>query len=129
MVLGFFCVGSDQALSTSRTKRLYLFTRRVSHTWHSRFAKHSATRGGDTRSGGTRVRPNASNFSTLRPEQLPTSTTLGASFSAGTAITHSFVARNAAKLKSALLTTQATSGGSNSTIICQDIAMTLARPL
>jgi hypothetical protein len=39
------------------------------------------------------------------------------------------VARNAAKLKSAPLTTQATNGGSNSTIMCQDIVMTLARPL
>jgi hypothetical protein len=29
----------------------------------------------------------------------------------------------------ALLTTQATSGGSNSTIMSQDIVMTLARPL
>jgi hypothetical protein len=28
-----------------------------------------------------------------------------------------------------LLTTQATNGGVNSTIVCQDIAMTLARPL
>jgi hypothetical protein len=29
----------------------------------------------------------------------------------------------------ALLTTQATCGGSNSTIMCQDMVMTLARPL
>src|SRR5271167_4348046 len=29
MVFGFFCAGSIQALSTSRTKRLYLLTRRV----------------------------------------------------------------------------------------------------
>src|ERR1017187_9189331 len=60
---------------------------------------------------------------------VETATILGARFSAGTAITHSFVARSAAKLKLALLTTQAISGGSNSTIMCQDIAMTLARPL
>src|SRR5664280_2138106 len=98
MVLGFFCVGSDQALSTSRTNRLNLVTRRVSTTRHSRFAKHSAIRGGDTRLAGTGVRPIALNFSTSRPEQLPIATTLGASFRAGMAITHSFVSRNAAKL-------------------------------
>src|SRR5664280_756631 len=98
MVFGFLCAGSLHALTTSRTKRLYLLTRRVSATLHSRFAKHSATRGGDTRSAGSGVRPNLSNFSTSRPEQLPTPTTLPASFNAGTAITHSFVARNAAKL-------------------------------
>src|ERR1019366_3152382 len=75
------------------------------------------------------VKLNFSNLSTSRPEQLPIPTILGASSSAGIAITHSFVARNAAKLKSALLTTQATNGGSNSTIMCQDIVMMLARPL
>jgi hypothetical protein len=45
------------------------------------------------------------------------------------AITYSLVARKAAQLQSAGLTTQAISGGSNSTIMCQDIVMTLARPL
>src|SRR5208282_1628504 len=98
MVLGCFCAGSVQALSTSRTKRLYVFTRLVSTTLHSRLAKHSAIRGGATRSAGIGVRAKRSNFSTSRPEQLPTFTTLDASLSAGTAITHSFVARNAAKL-------------------------------
>src|ERR1039458_8530532 len=98
MVFGFFCAGSIQALSTSRTKRLYLLTRRVSDTLHSRLAKRAATRGGATRSAGAAVRPNLANFSTSRPEQFPTSTTLGASARAGTAITHSFVVRNAAKL-------------------------------
>src|ERR1039458_459924 len=98
MVLGSFCVGSVQALSTSRTKRLYLLTRRVSATLHSRFAKHSATRGAATRLAGAGVRPNLSNFFTSWPEQLPTPTTLPASFTAGMAITHSLVARNAAKL-------------------------------
>ena len=44
------------------------------------------------------------------------------------AMTHSFVARSAAKLKLASLTTQATSGGVNSTIMCHDIVMTLSRP-
>jgi len=38
------------------------------------------------------------------PEQLPIRKTLRASSNAGTAITHSFIARNAAKLKSALPT-------------------------
>ena len=47
---------------------------------------------------GTGVKSNFSNFSTSRPEQLPMFTTVGASFSAGIAITHSFVASNAAKL-------------------------------
>src|ERR1035441_8135775 len=98
MVFGSFCAGSVQALSTSRMKRLYLLTRRVSATLHSRLAKHSATRGGATRWAGVGVSPNLSNFSTSRPEQLPTSTTLDASSSAGTAITHSLVTRNAAKL-------------------------------
>src|SRR5664279_5732061 len=50
MVFGSFCAGSVQALSTSRTKRLYLLTKPVSATLHSRFAKHSTTRGGATRS-------------------------------------------------------------------------------
>src|ERR1035441_4717087 len=94
MVFGFFCAGSDQALRTSRTKRLYLLTRWVSTTRHSRFAKHSATRGGATRLAGTGVSPNLLNLSTSRPEQLPMATTLDASSSAGSAITHSFVARS-----------------------------------
>src|ERR1035438_7613399 len=97
MVFGFFCSGSDQALRTSRTKRLNLFTTWVSTTRHSRLAKHSTTRGGATRSAGVGVRPNLLNLSTSRPEQLPMATTLGASSSAGRAITHSFVARSAAK--------------------------------
>src|ERR1039458_8958335 len=98
MVFGFFCAGSIHALSTSRTKRLYLLTKLVSATLHSRLAKHSDTRGGATRSAGAGVRPNFWNFSTSRPEQLPTFTTSGASSSAGTATTHSFVFRKAAKL-------------------------------
>src|ERR1035438_8768607 len=83
MVFGFFCAGSVQALSTSRMKRLYLLTSRVSATLHSRLAKHSATNGGATRSAGAGVSLNLSNFSTSRPEQLPISTTLAASSSAG----------------------------------------------
>ena len=35
----------------------------------------------------------------------------------------------AVKLKSFSLTTQPTSGGSNSSIVCQDIVITLATPL
>ena len=57
----------------------------TSTTWHSRLAKHSATRGGGTRPAGNAVRPNLSNFSTSRPEQLPTFTILRASFNSGTA--------------------------------------------
>src|ERR1035438_2044231 len=86
MVFGFLCAGSVQALTTSRTKRLYLLTRRVSATLHSRLAKHSTTRGGATHSAGAGVKPNFSNFCTSRPEQLPTFTTLDASSSAGMAI-------------------------------------------
>src|ERR1039458_3149712 len=128
MVFGSFCAGSIHTLSTSRTNMQYLLTNRPSATLHSRFAKHSATSGGATSSAGTGVRPNLSNLSTFRPEQLPTSTTLAANSSAGMAITHSFVARNAAKLWFLLLTTQATSGGSNSTIMCHDRVMPLGRP-
>jgi len=39
------------------------------------------------------------------------------------------VALSAVKLKSWPLTTQPTSGGSNSIMVCHDIVMTLARPL
>src|ERR1017187_5042293 len=98
MAFGFFCAGSIHVLTTSRIKRLNLLTRQVSATLHSRLAKHSATRGGVTSSAGTGVRPNLSNLATSRPEQLPTSATLGASCNAGMAITHCFVAVNAAKL-------------------------------
>ena len=70
----------------------------ASVTLHSRLAKHSATRGGVTRSLGAGVRPNASNLLKSRPDELPTFTTLGANLRAGMAITHSPVARKAAKL-------------------------------
>src|ERR1035437_570195 len=98
IVFGFRCAGSIHALTTSRTKRLYLLTRRVSATLHSRLAKHSVTRGAATRSAFTADKPNLSNFSTSRPEQLPISTIFDASSKAGMAMTHSFVARNAAKV-------------------------------
>src|ERR1039458_7229298 len=98
MVLDFCCAGLVHALSTSRTNSLYLLTRRVSATLHSRLNDHAAISGGATRSAGTGVSPKLSNFSTSRPEQLPTFTTLGASSSAGMAITHSFVVFNAPKL-------------------------------
>ena len=42
---------------------------------------------------------------------------------------HSRVALSALKLKSFWLTTQPTSGGSNSIIVCHDIVITLAVPL
>jgi hypothetical protein len=68
-------------------------------------------------------------LSTRRPELLPQATTFAASSAAGMLSTHSRVAFSAAKLKSRALTTQPTSGGSKSIIVCQDIAITLARPL
>ena len=92
-------------------------------------AKHSATNGAETCSAFSGVRWKAENLSTSRPEQLPIATTFSANSTAGIAITHSFVVRSAAKLWSRLLTMQAIKGGSKSTIICQDIVMTLARPL
>src|SRR5271166_5649927 len=98
MVLAFFSVGSIHAFTTSRMNKLNVLTRRVFITLHSKLAKHSATSGGSTRFANLGVRPNLSNLSTSRPEQLPISATRGASFSAGIAITHSFVARKAAKL-------------------------------
>jgi hypothetical protein len=45
------------------------------------------------------------------------------------AITHSPLERKAANEWFALLTTQAIKGGSNSTIMCQDMVMTLAADL
>src|ERR1039458_8266062 len=88
MVFGCFCAGSVQALTTSRTNRLNLLTRRVSTTLHSRLAKHSATRGGPTRAAFFGVRRNLSQLSRSCPEQLQIPTTLGASSTAGMAITH-----------------------------------------
>jgi hypothetical protein len=85
--------------------------------------------GGLTRVAGSLVRPYFSNLSTVRPDELPTCTTLRANLRAGMAITHSPVALSAAKLKLLPLTTHATCGGSNSIIMCQDMVMTLACPL
>src|ERR1017187_478578 len=98
MNFGLFCAGSVQALTTSSTKRLNLLTRLVSTTLHSKLAKHSATSGGTTRSAGAGVRRNLLNLSTSRAEQLPIPTTFGASSTAGIEITHSLIARSAAKL-------------------------------
>ena len=53
---------------------------------------------GATRLARTCVSPNLLNLSMSRPEQLPIATTLGASSSAGIAITHSSFARREAKL-------------------------------
>src|SRR3989304_10019214 len=129
MCVGRFCAGSIQAFTTARMKMLYLGTRRGSRTLHSRLAKHSATSGGATSLAGTGVRPKAENLSMSRPEEFPTFTTFAASFLAGTAITHSRVVRSAAKLQLASLTTHATSGGVNSTILGHHMVMTLALPL
>src|ERR1019366_9151340 len=98
MVLDWRFAGLIHALSTSMTKRLYLRTRRVSVTLHSRLAKHSAIRGGAMRSAGSGVNGNLWNFAKSRPEQLPILTTVAASSTAGIAITHSFVRFNAVKL-------------------------------
>src|ERR1022692_784827 len=91
MVLGFFWVGSVQGLRTSRIQGLYLFTKRVAATLHSRLAKHSAIKGGVTCWAGTGVKPNASNLSISRPDELPTCPTCGASNTVGLAIAHSRV--------------------------------------
>lgn len=77
----------------------------------------------------TGVNLNALNLSTSVPEQLPIFTALAASLRAGSAMTHSPVARSASKEWLWPLTTQAISGGSNSSIMCHDMVMTLARPL
>ncbi len=63
-----------------------------------------------------------------RPEVLPQATTFSASSTVGMLITHSRLAFSAAKLWLRLLTTQPTSGGSNSIIVCQDMVMTLLTP-
>jgi hypothetical protein len=81
-----------------KDKEIVLVDEKVSATLHSRLAKHSATRRGATHTAGAGVRPILLNLSTSRPEQLPIAGTLGASCSAETEITHSFVACNVAKL-------------------------------
>src|SRR5208282_6240661 len=98
MVFEFRSAGLIQALSTSRTNKLYFLTSRMSATLHSRLAKHSAINGDATRCAGSGVKSNLSNFATLRPEQLPILTTLGARSTAGMAITHSLVVLSAVKL-------------------------------
>lgn len=60
MVLGCFCDGSSHALITSRMKRLYRLTNRVSTTLHSRFA--SVTRGGVTFLDGLGVQSDGLKF-------------------------------------------------------------------
>ena len=60
-----------------------------------------------------------------RPVLLPQPTTCAASSTVGMLSTHCRVDLRAAKLKSRPLTTHPTSGGSNSIIVCQDIAITL----
>lgn len=65
MVREFFLDGLIQALSTSRTKKLYLAAIRESMTLHSKFAKHSLISGSLTRAAGAGVRPVDFNLSTL----------------------------------------------------------------
>ena len=91
-------MGSIQACTTSSTNRQYLLTRVVSTTLHSRLAKHSATSGAATVFAASGVRPKDWNLSTSRPDALPTFTAVAASFTDGTAMTHSLVLRSAAKL-------------------------------
>src|SRR6476646_3356013 len=62
MFLGYFCDGSSHALITSRMKRLYRLTNRVSTTLPSRLAKHSVTRGGVTFLDGLRVQSDGLKF-------------------------------------------------------------------
>lgn len=85
-------------------------------------------RGATTRVEGAGVSPIASNLPQSRPETLAAATTFPASRRSGMAITHSPVATSARRLKFARLTTQATGGGSNSIIVCHDIANTFACP-
>ncbi len=59
---------------------------------------------------------------------FPQPTTCPASSTVGMLITHSPVALRAAKLWLRPLITQPTSGGSNSIMVCHDMAMTFARP-
>jgi hypothetical protein len=77
----------------------------------------------------TGVRLKLANLSTIRPEVFPHATTFSANSTVGMLITHSRVALRVWNVKFRLLTTQATSGGSNSNMVCHDCAMMLARPL
>ena len=74
------------------------------------------------------VRPKRANLSTLAPEVLPQATTWRAISTVGMAITHSRVAMSMSQVTWLALSTQPTSGGSNSIIVCQDIGIALARP-
>jgi hypothetical protein len=50
---------------------LYLFTKRVSVTLHSRLAKHSLISGGATVADGTLVNSKAVNLSVSEPDEFP----------------------------------------------------------
>ena len=67
------------------------------------------------------------NRSGARPARLPIPTTWDAFLKAGKAIRRSFVARSGAKPYFELLTSRATRDGSNSTLMCQDIAKLATR--
>jgi hypothetical protein len=67
-------------------------------------------------------------LSTRRPETFPQPTTAGASSTVGTLMAHSRVATRFSKVKLLSLTTQPTSGGSKSIMVCQDMGITFGRP-
>src|SRR3989337_4591459 len=64
-----------------------------------------------------------------KPEVLPQPTAFAASSTVGMLITHSLVAFRIPKVWLRLLITQPTVGGSNSIIVCHDMAIIFARPL
>jgi hypothetical protein len=57
----------DPGFDDSRMQRLYLATKCVSVTLHSRLAKYSPISGGFTRAPGTGVSPDVANLSVSRP--------------------------------------------------------------
>src|ERR1039458_9158291 len=84
--------------------------------------------GASTTDAATGVRPKVLNLSTDWLEVFPQLTTFFANSAVGMLSTHSPVARNISKVWFWLLTTQPTSGGTNSIIVCHDMGMMFARP-
>jgi hypothetical protein len=68
------------------------------------------------------------NLSTSRPEVFPQPTTFTANSTVGMLITHSLVAFKLLKVKVRLLTTQPTTGGSKSIIMCHDTTLSSRWP-
>ena len=68
--------------------------------------------------------PSVANLSVSAPAQLPIATIVSRCSAGGMPITHSLVRRSAVKEWLRSLTMQAIRGGVNSTIMCQDMAMT-----